>query len=612
MFQRLALLTMGVAPLFALGCNGLSSTSGRHELPNGVTQQVKATAPGNNALASVATASQTGRLFADVDRNGKIDANDDAGRDTWTGPRGAIFVYNNDDDDGDHVRDSDDNKLNGADDKRTLTRLVVGQLSSNPLTVKLLYSPPKAPVRVFKVDTQTGSYNEVIAPSTGDTGYTIPNGEIVGGEVNLFVEATGPITKAWDGVVTFTLDVKGSVPSSDTLQMKCAPLIYTDNTRPAITVYAMVVNNAQNAPNKPFITALTAGLQSQNVQFYPVDETKYQGDRWVQDDLQTGFHGYVDASGNYTSMDVYNRLERGRGLGTLIPDELMSKNKGHTYAGPGQQEGCNYGGNFEVIPPHDEGTVKYPFGRVYRGGGDAGSVTGQVYSRHMNQEEVDLVDAQGMQGPSFEISSEWLGVGHVDEFSMAIPDKNSVGGHAFKIAWASPTLAMQALKALQAKGMGSATAYTGKTDQNGNSVQKTVDQILNDAALQQYNSQVQARLDSNKQKLITGCGLSAADFVEFPVYYEIMQGAGQDMGISQNPGSQNCIPVTDRLYVPDPTGPQDGGKDVWQAQIDAALQPLGITAVFVDVFDSYHELAGEAHCGSNVIYTPYTMPWWQR
>ena len=41
-----------------------------------------------------------------------------------------------------------------------------------------------------------------------------------------------------------------------------------------------------------------------------------------------------------------------------------------------------------------------------------------------------------------------------------------------------------------------------------------------------------------------------------------------------------------------------------QARADAA--------VYVDVFTSYHELAGEAHCGSNTIYTPYDMPWWQR
>ena len=44
----------------------------------------------------------------------------------------------------------------------------------------------------------------------------------------------------------------------------------------------------------------------------------------------------------------------------------------------------------------------------------------------------------------------------------------------------------------------------------------------------------------------------------------------------------------------------------------SALAPLKIAANYVDVFTSYHELAGEAHCGSNTMYTPYDMPWWQR
>ena len=168
---------------------------------------------------------------------------------------------------------------------------------------------------------------------------------------------------------------------------------------------------------------------------------------------------------------------------------------------------------------------------------------------------------------------------------------------------------MKCLKDFKAKNPavnGAATVFTGRKSQ------KTVDAILNDAQLQSYNAQVQARQDSNKAKLMAEVGLTAADFCEFPIYYEIMQGAGLDYAISQNPGSQNCIPVNDKLYVPDPEGPKDNGVDVWKASMDAALAPLNIAANYVDVFTSYHELAGEAHCASNTMYTPYDMPWWQR
>ena len=36
------------------------------------------------------------------------------------------------------------------------------------------------------------------------------------------------------------------------------------------------------------------------------------------------------------------------------------------------------------------------------------------------------------------------------------------------------------------------------------------------------------------------------------------------------------------------------GEDVWQRAIRDAVEPLGHTVVFVDVFESYHELLGEA------------------
>ncbi len=598
-------MVVGAVSLVALGngCYGFKSTSGRHTLPSGLTTPVQGTPPGGGALAPVGTAGPSARLYVDVDRNGKIDGNDDASRDQWSATRGAIFVFNMDDDDADKKVDSTDNKLNNVEDRRTMTRLVVGQLSSNPLTVKLTYTPATAPVRVFKVNSQNGSLSEVIAPQQGAQGTLVPNAEIVGGEVNFFIEGTAPRTLTFDGMVTFTLDVQGSAASTDTVKVCLAPLIWTDNTQPAISVHAMPFTNGGG--NAPFINALRTGLAAQQVTFIPVDEQKYQSDQWVQDDPQTGFTGYVDAQGNYTYVELWNSLDRGRGLAPFVQTDVLGKNKGRVFAGTTNQASINYGGNLEVVPPF----TGYPFGRIYYGGGNQGTVTGQANPQHMNQMQVDLMNAQGMQGPGIEISSEWLAVGHVDEFSMAIADKNSTAGRSWKILWASPTLAYAALTTLANKGMGSAVVFAGR---NQSQPQTTVSAILGDTAERQFNTQVQARLDQNKQKLMTECGLTAADFVEFPVFFEIVPGGGADEAAARNPGSVNGIPVNDRMYVPDPEGPDDAGKDVWQAQIEAALSPLGIQATFVDVFESYHTRLGEAHCGSMTFYTPYTTPWWTR
>jgi hypothetical protein len=85
------------------------------------------------------------RLHADVDRNGQVNAADDAGRDQWTTSRGVVLAYNNDDDDGDLRLDCDDSIVNGPNDPRTMTRVVVARLTSAATSVDLAFSPGNAP-----------------------------------------------------------------------------------------------------------------------------------------------------------------------------------------------------------------------------------------------------------------------------------------------------------------------------------------------------------------------------------------------------------------------------------------------------------------------------------
>src|SRR5204863_527815 len=86
----------------------------------------------------------------------------------------------------------------------------------------------------------------------------------------------------------------------------------------------------------------------------------------------------------------------------------------------------------------------------------------------------------------------------------------------------------------------------------------TVNAILNDANLMALNNAVQARMDANKTILKDACGLSNADFIDVPVLYEDSPYGGIDYGVALNPGVQNCIPVNDLLYVPDPEGNSRG------------------------------------------------------
>jgi protein-arginine deiminase len=376
--------------------------------------------------------------------------------------------------------------------------------------------------------------------------------------------------------VTLTLTAQGSSTTRDSVRLRCAPLIYVDNTRPAERVYAMRFASGQGA-NLPFWNALQSGLTGQGVPLQEVRADRYQYDRWVQDGMQLGYQSYVGASGQQVWIDDFNQLERGRGLGPLVPRELLGPNRGMAYGGRGVDDSVNYGGNLEVVPPHSANGKDYPFGRIYIGGGNS-TVLGAPLNRHMNREEQALLNAQQVQGPVIELSSEWLAVGHVDEFSQPIPNRSG-SGRAWKMAWASPALGRSALRDLQARGLGATRVFRGRPSET------TVDRT---------------------------CGLTAADFVELPTLFEDIGYDGEDMGVALNPGVANCITVNDTLYVPDPEGPREGALDVWQEQVLAATRPLGLRVVFVDVFESYHEMLGESHCGSNVRYRPYDTPWWTR
>ena len=64
------------------------------------------------------------------------------------------------------------------------------------------------------------------------------------------------------------------------------------------------------------------------------------------------------------------------------------------------------------------------------------------------------------------------------------------------------------------------------------------------------------------------------------------------------------------LFVPDPEGPTVEGTDIWQQATLDAVDGLGLTTHFVDVYLSYHIFDGAVHCGTNVENEESVTPWW--
>jgi protein-arginine deiminase len=212
-------------------------------------------------------------------------------------------------------------------------------------------------------------------------------------------------------------------------------------------------------------------------------------------------------------------------------------------------------------------------------------------------------DANPIMGPHVQATTEWLAVGHIDEYTMFIPAPNTARGYVCMIA--SPMRAWNQLVAMNGAGGGANVVFQGRTTYGW---QTTVGAIVGNGPLGTLQQQVQARIDQGRNEIKAATGLTDADFIELPVLFEHVGGGYL---AAYNPGVVNmvCLPAangTTYLIIPDPEGPIDAGGDIWQQDILAQINPLftagsPVNIAFTDVFYSYHDLLGEAHCGTNTI-----------
>ncbi len=545
-------------------------------------------------------------LLVDTDRNGTLTLEDQLGEEAWSQQRGAIFLANLDDDDDDEERDGGDDRVNGELDALDLAPAFLRQAPDLAAggSLEVTVEPEAAAERVRLFALRDGGWEVVVEPGEGP-GQLSP-ADIRDADLVLGVEAITGRSGAWDGRVSLgvTLFEGSQVRAQDAVALRVSATILPDNIQPPVKLYVMRLNGFSGS-NLAFYQTLADELPA-GVSLYTVSEYDYWSDRWVQDGMQTGYQEMPGANGprrvaNYVQLQ---RPTGDYGLEYLLPHELVDRDFGFTYQG-GEETSHNYGGNLEVAPPHTVGETSYPFGRVIIGGGGRGLLDGSSHTDRMNGSQRAWLAAQEVQGEPVEVSSEWLAVGHVDEIFQFVPDPSAPADRPWKLVLASPALARQALQDLQAAGGGGAPIFEDRDEET------SVDEILEDDDLMAFNQAAQTRIDSVRSALAEAIGLRDEDVVEVPVLYEPVWYGNDEMAVAYNPGVQNLVTLGTTLFVPDPEGPEDdSGQDVWQAQIDAALEPRGLTVHFVDVFESYHVLMGEAHCGTNVEQAPYTASWW--
>lgn len=588
----------------------LYSTPGVFAVSLSITNAFSSDVETKTAYVTV-TAPPTGTVDIDVDtnRDGTVStgADDETNEDVWNATQGAVYYYNLDDDDNNSTVDHADTASSGSD-LNDLARVMVRQMSGaagGTVTV-LVSTAAQNRIRIFQ--NSAGTWTSVY--STGAS-FTLPAATVASTGIELGLEARDRMSATWNGQCTLTLEVRnsgGTLLGSDAVILRVAPPLMATNLWRA-TQYHIVNIASGSSQNGAMRTAMQNICTAGGFQYREAAGTTYSNDRWLQDSSEPAVIQLPTTGSPRRVVDQVMQLARWRPCDQWCRTTLMDPEFDFFERFSTTQGSHNYGGNFEVVPPY---TGK-PYGKVAFGGGTGfllGTTT--TVTDGMTQVYKDFFDAAAIQGPHLQYTSEWLAVGHIDEFSMFVPAPNTARGWVCLIA--SPSVAIQILQTVQAGGGGTNAVMAGRSG-----YATTVNGILNNSALMTLQSQAQARIDQARNQIKAATNLTDADFIHLPQLFEYV---GGNSVAAYNPGSINMMVLpsangTTYFAIPDPEGPDVGGVDQFQADITAKIQGLTnggnpFSIAYVDVFFSYHDLLGELHCGSNSVRVPPSDDWWNK
>lgn len=585
--------------------------------------------------ASPVMACCTVHMHVDADRDGTVDDTFARNRLWSTGASntGAIICVNCDNDDGKSSTlhkdncDNADGEINGGSDLSEIAPLDLRKVSGNSLgshSVRLSVDTGSTNfqpyIRIF--DTRAAGGIEIIGPNTGadklftDADFDAQHRIELGMEAIRFPFRSQTGGASFDGYITLTLTVEdgaGGTSHRETAKIRVAPWILFNHMDVTDEVYVAEQPGDNDGVFIPQLRAVLGG----KLKVIPVADCGR--DRWAQDVMEIGFSQWPDAN---------NLVSVTRTAGLRSSNDLFGKYPGKRLLGP------DYGyiepntpsvsntldsfGNLECSPP----IPGYPFGRVIYGHGGGGVFPARP---PMTDQMRALLEGQSVQSP-IPLDTDWLAVGHVDEFLSFIPDQS--GTHGFKIAYASAQLGVDIVRAANA--VSPATPlFQGIKENNGNASglvaphiaiyggHATVGAILGDPDFLAVQNTVQGSLDSNKQVLQRGLGLQPSDFIEIPALFHHYANQTNLRYIAFTPGAANMLVVTNSpsnldLCIPKPFGPVVGGTCKFEERITAAFQSNSAANIhFIDCFNTYHVLAGEVHCGTNTKRIPPSRKWWE-
>ncbi|CAH1782438.1 unnamed protein product [Owenia fusiformis] len=557
-------------------------------------------------------------LDADINRNGSVEETFEVDKSRWTwGPngQGAIILVNCDNESvrADGERDTEDLWRNGKDDLLDMSMLVINFRGPNLEESGL---PRDYRLRLHtsvETSTKVGIYSlegtpfwdskrQVIGKKRKQVEISFQKLNLLrDGQVRFAVEGIQYPDYDFDGIVPihlslFQVEDDVQLPIfKDTVTFRVSPWIMTPNNLKPKEVF---VCEMRSQKSRNFVENLRELTKEVGVNLTVVKPGHNRGDRWMQDEIE---FGYSEAPHKY--MPVVLDSPRDRGLTNYPIFSLLGKDFGYVTRETYLEEpnSLDSFGNLEVSPPVKVNGVSFPFGKILIGG----TLPGAFNERRMLKVIRNFLSAQKVQ-PLVELFSDWLTVGHIDEFMTFVPtnDKKS-----FKLLMASPDCCYSILKKLNREGHGELVLFEGKkSDADGLvNAERTVKDLLRDTDLDKYNKTKQRYLDWNRDTLKRELGLTEEDVIDVPALFHTVDGTGADAIF---PGMVNMLVLGNHLGIPKPFGPKIQGICQFESYMRDQLEPLGVHCHFINDWESYHVLLGEIHCGTNTRREPFAYKWW--
>ncbi len=540
-------------------------------------------------------------LRVDSNRDGSVDSvgqSDEANETTWNTSVGAVFLANIDDDENKCPKSGSDaalaachdganSNVDGLDDLQDLAemRLLPWPAAPSNAAATITVTPPTAAARtrMFK---RVGS-NYVVVPS----GATLSASELKSG-LELRIEGRDILRDAsWNGNLDVAVNLVAGGSGGDVVRMRMSPVLLNHHGQTATEIYATHFNSNSSAA---FRADLQAACTAGGSKFTTVNEN----DQWTQDFFETGYMAMPKPGGAQHVVRVYFRSANFTGQLRTAGRVVYTTFRGKDRAGvtqydpnhPNSADTLNSFGNTETIPPFSG----YPLGRILRG---------STPSFYPDQSFDAMLSAQGAQTP-INIDTSWLTVGHVDE-TISFVKANTPRGWVMLVNDAA--LAKTMLQQAQSQGHGNTQMFAGKFWSSGSSAAVSINQVLADSNVMSESAAAVAEVNAQVAVIKAATGLTNSEIISIPFLHWKSGG----YSVAYQPGTVNGVYTGDKVFAaPNPHGPVIGGVDIFKAQMQNALAPLGISVKWVEDWDLYHRLLGEVHCGSNHDRA-VTTKWWE-